>query len=231
MIIYDISRFVQEAPLYPGSPPVSVSPLTSFAQGDGMQTSLLVMDSHAGTHADAPSHFLPNAPGIEGVGLERGYGPCRLISVLPGAPVTPDALDGALLRGGRLAIRGLGRSYLSPAAAQAIARAGIVAVVTDAVSVGPPDNEAQIHRTLLSAGILIIENATFEGVPDGDYLLCAFPIKIKGCDGAPVRAVLIQEHAPPRLRYARSEMQSYRIVGYGFEVQGENNNNDNNNGG
>lgn len=220
MKIYDITRYVQEAPLYPGSPPVSVSPLSGFAQGDNCQTSLLVFDSHAGTHIDAPCHFIPGAPGIEGLDLYRGYGVCLLASVLPGAPVTAAALEGVLQPGIRLAIRGMGKSYLTAGAAHAIAKADIQAVVTDAVSVGPPDNEAEVHRILLGAGVLVVENAVFDGVPDGEYTLCAFPMKIKGCDGAPVRAVLMKPTVPqPRLRYSQTEINTYRITGYGFEVK------------
>jgi arylformamidase len=222
MKIYDITRCIQEAPLYPGSAPVSVSPLTSFLSGDSYASSLLVFDSHAGTHVDAPCHFIPGAPGIEGVELRRGYGVCTLISVLPGAMVTAAALEDALECDGRVAIRGMGKSYLTVSAARALVEAGVQAVITDAISVGPPDNEAEIHRILLSAGILVIENACFDGVPDGEYILCAFPMKIKGCDGSPVRAVLIKNDLPqPRLRYSQSEAYNYRVVEFGFEVKDE----------
>jgi arylformamidase len=175
MKIYDITRYVQEAPLYPGSPPVSVSPLSGFAQGDNCQTSLLVFDSHAGTHIDAPCHFIPGAPGIEGLDLYRGYGVCLLASVLPGAPVTAAALEGVLQPGIRLAIRGMGKSYLTVSAAHAIAKADIQAVVTDAVSVGPPDNEAEVHRILLGPACWWWKTPFLTACPTGSTPCAPFP--------------------------------------------------------
>ena len=50
-----------------------------------------------------------------------------------------------------------------------------------------------IHLILMESGVAIVENAVLSGVPDGDYLIFAFPMKYGGCDGAPVRAVLICE--------------------------------------
>ncbi|MDC4227571.1 MAG: hypothetical protein MPW15_25930 [Candidatus Manganitrophus sp.] len=38
--------------------------------------------------------------------------------------------------------------------------------------------------------MVIIEGLDLKGVPPGDYELMALPIKIRGADGAPVRAVL-----------------------------------------
>ena len=35
------------------------------------------------------------------------------------------------------------------------------------------------------------ECRVLSAVPEGDYLLFAFPLKLGGCDGAPVRAVLL----------------------------------------
>ena len=61
------------------------------------------------------------------------------------------------------------------------------------LSVAPDDNERNIHELLMGGNVAVIENAVLDGVEDGDYLLFAFPVKYGGCDGAPVRAVLIAE--------------------------------------
>ena len=71
------------------------------------------------------------------------------------------------------------------------AACGVKAILTDAVSVGPADNEAMIHTILMRGGVAIVENVTLDAVADGDYLLFAFPMKLGGADGAPVRAVLV----------------------------------------
>ena len=63
---------------------------------------------------------------------------------------------------------------------------------TDGLSAAPPDNEGPIHRLLLQRGIALLENLQLAHVPDGSYILCAFPLKIADGDGSPVRAVLLQ---------------------------------------
>ena len=69
-------------------------------------------------------------------------------------------------------------------------------LVTDALSVAPPDNEETVHKLLMRGGVAIVENADLSGVPDGDYMIFAYPIKYGSCDGAPVRAVLLCADAP-----------------------------------
>jgi arylformamidase len=46
------------------------------------------------------------------------------------------------------------------------------------------------HAAMLRNGILILEGLKLDGVPDGLYDLSAFPLRVMGGDGSPVRAVL-----------------------------------------
>ena len=43
------------------------------------------------------------------------------------------------------------------------------------------------------AGVPILEGLDLGGVPDGNYILAAFPLKLEGLEAAPVRAVLLEE--------------------------------------
>ncbi len=189
MRIYDITRALSEAPVYPGSaaPQLARQPGTS-----GMpDTFLLTAEAHAGTHADAFSHFLPGDRSIDAMPLDNYCGPCRVLTVPGGRLIRMDDLRGKLSGAARIALRSGGTGYLCEEAAEYIAACGVKAVVTDAVSIAPPDNEAMVHSILMRGGVAIIENATFEAVGDGDYLLFAFPMKLDGADGAPVRAVMV----------------------------------------
>ena len=47
------------------------------------------------------------------------------------------------------------------------------------------------HRTLLGAGVVIVEGLSLAGVAPGDYDLRCLPLRVAGCDGAPARAVLV----------------------------------------
>ena len=194
MKIIDISRTMQEAPIYPGSSPIHIEQVYDMQKGAAFNVSMITTGSHIGTHADASKHFLKdNDIGIDKMELSLYYGPCRVLSFPENTLLTKEALEGKLDNCKRLVIHGGGHSYLSKDAANYIVETGIKTVVTDAMSIAPPNNEAEIHQTIMAPGIAVIENVILDGVDDGEYTLCAFPIKIGNCDGAPVRAVLIAE--------------------------------------
>ena len=195
MKIFDITRTAQEAPVYPGDSAVTIEALES--PGAGARCSRITAGSHSGTHADAFSHFLADGLTIDKMPLENYCGPCRVLTV-PGAElICQSDLQGRLGGAERIALHTDGNIFLCEEAAEYIVSCGIRALVTDAVSVGPADNEAAIHRILMNGGVAIVENAVLTDVPDGDYLLFAFPVKYGGCDGAPVRAVLLCEGEAP----------------------------------
>lgn len=191
MKIYDITRTLQDAPVYSGDPAPVIEELES--PGAGARCSRITAGSHSGTHADAFSRFLVDGLTVDKMPLELYCGPCRVLTVPAEELVKQEDLQGRLGGAERLVLRSGGKAFLCEEAAEYIAGCGVRALVTDAVSVGPADNEVAVHHILMESGVAIIENAVLDGVPDGDYLLFAFPAKYGGCDGAPVRAVLLCE--------------------------------------
>lgn len=192
MKLYDITRTAQEAPIYPGSAPVEIDKLSDMAAGAEYNECLITAGSHMGTHADAFSHFLEGGATIDKMDLERYCGKCRVVTVTSGELITMDDIRGRIAGTQRLLLR-TGGACLCEEAAEYIVSCGVKTLVTDALSVGPADNEAGIHRILFAGDVAVVENAVLDGVDDGEYLLFAFPVKYGGCDGAPVRAVLIAE--------------------------------------
>ncbi|MBQ1280736.1 MAG: cyclase family protein [Oscillospiraceae bacterium] len=191
MKIFDITRSLQDAPLYPGSAPAQITAISAIADGALYSESLVTASSHLGTHADAFSHFLPDGAAIDAMPLENYCGACRVISVEADELIRAEQLKGRFGGVARIVLRS-GGAFLCEQAASYIAACGVKLLVTDALSVGPADNEAEVHTILMRGGVAIVENADLSAVPDGDYLIFAFPAKIAGCDGAPVRAVLLQ---------------------------------------
>lgn len=57
-------------PVYPGLPEVKVDSREEIKNGDGWNGSVLSMYLHAGTHADAPWHYVNDAVGIDKVPIE-----------------------------------------------------------------------------------------------------------------------------------------------------------------
>jgi arylformamidase len=194
MKLIDISRCAQEAPIYPGSSLMEVDQVYDMKKGAPFNASMITTGSHMGTHADAYRHFLiDNDISIDQMELYRYYGSCRVITLPESTLIQREALEGRIDGCQRLAIHGGGFSYLTKEAAEYIIEKGILTLVIDAWSVAPLDNEAEIHGILLTGKVAIVENVVLDGVENGEYTLCAFPMKIGGCDGAPVRAVLIAQ--------------------------------------
>jgi len=194
MKIIDISRTTQDAPIYPGASPIQVDRVYDMQNGAPFNASMITTGSHMGTHADANCHFIKDSTiSIDQMELSLYYGSCRVLTVPEKTPITKETIEGKIDGCERLVIHGGGYSYLTKEAADYIVEQGVKTVVTDAWSIAPLDNEAEIHQTIMALGIAVVENVKLDGVKDGEYILCAFPVKIGGCDGAPVRAVLITE--------------------------------------
>ena len=189
MKIYDITRTLQEAPVYPGDAPPQVTRQPGAPGAPDVFS--VAMGLHSGTHADAFSHFLPDGASIELMPLERYCGPCRVLRVPENCLVRVDDLRGRLGGARRIALMSGGSAFLCEEAAEYLAACGVQTLLTDAVSIAPQYNEAAVHQILMRAGIAIVENTELTGVAEGEYLLFAFPMKIAGSDGAPVRAVLV----------------------------------------
>ena len=57
-LVYDIT--VPLSPslvVYPGDPPIKITPVSQLAKGDVANTSHIAMSLHSGTHLDVPRHF------------------------------------------------------------------------------------------------------------------------------------------------------------------------------
>jgi len=192
MKIYDISRRLQDAPVYPADEPVKIERVMDMEKGDDWNVSLITAGSHLGTHADAFSHFIAGGLTIDKMPLEVYCGTCRVVSVEAEELIRVEDISGKIAGAERVVLHTGGQIFLCEQAASYLVECGVKLLVTDAMSVAPDDNAATVHRILLGGGVAIVENADLTDVPDGSYLLFAFPVKIGDCDGAPVRAVLLQ---------------------------------------
>ena len=78
MTIHDISVSVRDGGLvYPGNPPISITPQQAISQGAGANVSLVSFGSHTGTHVDAPKHFFDDGAGVDTLALDVLMGPAR----------------------------------------------------------------------------------------------------------------------------------------------------------
>lgn len=192
MIIYDISKDALACPVYDGDPPTSVNKLKSMENGDGYNLSQISMCVHSGTHLDAPLHFCADGNAVNEMRLNTFYGKCTVISV--DGILTGEDMERLLpYCKKRILFHGEGNTYISQSAAIVLAASRVVLVGTDAASIAPPFDVGRPHRELARAGIAVLENLNLSAVADGEYDLCAFPVKLGGLEGAPCRAILFEQ--------------------------------------
>jgi len=154
------------------------------------------MSAHLGTHADAPSHVLPDGAAIGAVSLHSYLGPARVVDLPGSGEIGPDGLPPRAIGAARVLFRTRGKTFLSPLAAVRLAERGAILVGTDALSIDPLDAEdLPVHRTLLSRGVALLEALRLDHVAPGDYGLVAVPLAFDSLDSSPVRAVLIRSFA------------------------------------
>jgi arylformamidase len=84
-------------------------------------------------------------------------------------------------------------TYLTPEGADYLVKYGVQLVGIDYLSIEQfRSGHHRTHRTLLEHNVVIVEGLKLDGVPPGVYELRCLPLRIKGCDGAPARAVLLE---------------------------------------
>jgi arylformamidase len=194
-------------PIWPGDPELSMQLASSIAKGGVANVTRLEMGAHTGTHMDAPFHFDANGAGVDQLPLEILIGPCRVfdLSELTGQ-ITRAALEKCDFTGVTRALlktrnsrhwakddRKFDKKFVAVAAdaAKYLVERGAKLVGVDYLSVEAfGGTEHPVHDTLLGAGVVIIETLNLSDVSAGDYELIALPVKLKGADGAPARAVL-----------------------------------------
>ena len=206
MHIYDITAPLSPSlPVYPGDPEVTITPIAQRQWGDAANVSRLVLGSHTGTHLDAPRHFFEEGMAIDDLDPHLLMGPAR-VCAFPHATthLTADDLRPLGLAGiQRLLLQtpnaalwektGFQANYiaLTESAAHLLVETGVRLVGIEYLSVDAFERQDfPVHRTLLGAGILILEGLDLRTVPPGDYELLALPLLLAHGDGAPVRAIL-----------------------------------------
>src|SRR5262245_24335281 len=215
---------------WPEHPAIIVKAMTQLTPGGVAPVSSLEMGTHTGTHVDAPLHFLLDGAGVDAVPLPNLIGPARVIEIEnPSAVTQAELRNHNIGHSERLLFKTLnsqrcwnGSEFVSDFVALAedaatyLAELRTLAIGIDYLSAGSPE----VHRTLLGAGVVIIEGLNLSGVNPGEYELICLPLKIAGGDGAPARALLkaSASHRPPQT--AQEVFNVHRMQKYAPVLRG-----------
>lgn len=196
-------------PIWPGDPPAVLDPASRIAEGGSSNVSELRLGTHTGTHIDPPYHFLEDGARVDELPLDVLIGAALVVDMTDTTgPIGPEELDRLTIPQGttRLLLRTRNSAMwrnlpqpfpdryvaLSPEGARWIVDKRIRLVGIDFLSIEVRDAPGHpVHRTLLKAGVVIVEGLDLSAVTPGRYTLACLPLKLIGGDGAPARAVLI----------------------------------------
>lgn len=214
MKIWDISRpLTNDLAPWPGDTPFGFELNQKIASGDVINLGSISMSVHNGTHADAVFHFDANGATIERAPLETYFGRAAVVDLagkfsekgkrqIEVEDLRPNeqAMGSAsrlLVKTGAWPDSTVFPSWIpviAPDVAEWLRTKGVKLLGLDVPSVDPLEAKVLAnHHALARAGICIIESLDLSAVSPGVYQFAAFPLKISGGDGAPVRAVLWRE--------------------------------------
>jgi len=210
MQIHDISLPISESiVVWPGDPPVRITQPLHLDQGDEATVSHLDIGAHTGTHVDAPAHFVRGGAGVDSLDLNALVGPALVVHALHADALSADVLATLPIPPGteRVLFRTRNSELwthdehafqedfvaITDDGARWLIERGVRLVGVDYLSVAPFDDVTPTHQALLRAGLVPLEGLNLNGIEPGVYQLVCLPLKIVGADGAPARAILIEQ--------------------------------------
>ena len=179
------------------------------------ETRMMLFPEHCGTHLDAPRHFHEPGDAIDKIPLERLLLPGHLLDLTHrgiGEAITIADFEAAEAKSGRkigpdtatVCWTGSDRHWGTPemkshrphvptATAQWLVDRGMKLFATDMIGM---DNPAEwwdpTHYIWLSNDVYMVQQlCNLDRLAGKEFLLSAFPIKVVGATGCPVRAVAL----------------------------------------
>jgi arylformamidase len=194
--------------VFPGSPQPSFIVWSKF-DIQGYYSEVMFLSTHTGTHIDAPSHFIQHSRTIDKIRVNKFVSRSILIKIPKKADqqITKNDFSNCEIKENDTVVFATGwekrskKDYyminnpgLSLDAAEFLVSNRVNAVAIDGPSIDRGvDNNFNIHRTLLSKDIPIIENlCNLEALSSvKSFTLIVNPLKLVGASGSPVRAIAL----------------------------------------
>ncbi len=207
----DLSNWIDITPIvskdtavFPGDIPFSRNIQMDYAQGDHLTLSSISTTLHIGAHVDAPNHYNSSGKSIEERSLNYYMGDCQVIEVdiSKGKRIQVADLKSKEIHSPRVLFKT--NSFPSPEVwnddfnalsvelVEYLQQKAVITIGIDTPSVDlANDKELLAHSQIAKYDMAILEGIILNNVSEGNYHLIALPLKLKGCDASPVRAVLI----------------------------------------
>ena len=207
MRTYDITLTISpDLVVWPNDPQVDLTRTSKLEEGANANVSQMTLGVHTGTHVDAPYHLIEGGNTVDNLPLDLLIGRAYVLHLPEADLITLDMLKNSSIppRTKRVLFRTRNSEIwhsnkktfqknfvsLSSEAAEYLVARGVKLVGIDYLSIAPFGDSAPTHKILLSAGVIVVEGLNLSEVSQGRYTLYCLPLKLKGADGAPARAVL-----------------------------------------
>jgi len=201
-------------PLVSGEKGIYIEPAQRLEK-DGWNATTMSLYSHCGTHIDAPVHFGVGAQTIDTIPVENLIGPAWVAdirSVEPRALIEPEhlgAIANQFMSGESLLIcTGWSAFYgreqyrdelprISAKLARWCVEKKVRMLGVEPPSVADVNNIEElttIHQILFKGGVIVVEGlANLTSLSKQQVTFIALPLKIANGDGAPARAIAIED--------------------------------------
>ncbi|HEX7053186.1 MAG TPA: cyclase family protein [Burkholderiales bacterium] len=190
------------------------------ADAIGSMNTVFTLNTHVGTHIDAPRHFYSDGLPVDRLPLDRLVMRPAVVLDVSGRPagtgITAADLERTGVRpaAGEIAViktswtdRAWGKPqfwaqtiYLDPSVGEWIEAHGVAAVAMDCFPEKPfwlmtltPAERGANHKRWLKAGIPMIQMLTHLDAIAPRFTLIALPLRLKGMDGSPARVVGVED--------------------------------------
>lgn len=209
--IIDLSlEIYHHTPVYP------LDPHTGFITHQTIETTgynitQIIMSTHVGTHLDAPYHFLREGRTVDKLALEKCIGPAIVINMNHKKPKEAIKIEDfasfekKIVKETRLLIRTdwarffpaqtyfFDSPVITVETAKWLAEREIGLLGVEVPSVNSQDY-MEVHKILLGKEIVVVEALTnLAQITKEEVYFIVLPLRLKGLDGSPVRAVAIEE--------------------------------------
>jgi len=201
----DVTRTLTNGMIHwPGDSPFHCQRVADITGPGTVNVSEISTCVHAGTHIDAPFHFIPDGADVSEVPLAKLCGPAVVVDLPEARDVVVEDLEGAGIEPGfRVLLRTVNQALwdepefdedffgITGDAAMWLVDREVPVVGVDYLSVdGYHDAEKPAHYALLGNGVVIIEGLDLSQVAPGRYEMVALPLKIAGSEGSPARVII-----------------------------------------
>lgn len=210
MRVIDLTHTIESGmPVYPGTEPPILEPANTYDR-DGFRETKLSMYSHTGTHMDPPAHLFRDRTTLDAFPPEQFIGKALVVdctSLKEGEPITMDHLSryGTKAETADFLLFYLGwdarwgsEAYfgdypcIDDSVLEYILEGSYKGIGFDVIGLDPiADGNLTRHKKLFQTrDIINIENLCNLGLCGNDlFWFSCFPLKIRDCDGSPIRAV------------------------------------------